>query len=288
MTRYLTLQKIVELGSFTKAADQLGYTQSSVSQMIASLEKELEIKLLTRSHNGISLTIEGKEIYPFIERMINQYRAMHEKVNEIKGLDTGIIRIGIISSISYQWMPNLVKGFQDIYPNVQFVFHQGDYSSIQEWIKTGSVDFGFVTPPAVTGLMTKSLIKGEMLLILPENHPLSIKQSVTLKEIADEPFILLEEGNYNEAILAFEAEGLKPNIKFTIHDDFTIMKMVQNGMGISILSELMVRDPNYKISAVSLEPPVYRDLSIAYKDKASLPIASKKFISFLFDNLSDL
>ena len=96
MNRYIALQKIIELGSFTKAADTLGYTQSSISQMVASLEKELSIKLLTRSRYGVKLTLEGAELYPFIERSINQYLAMREKANEIKGLETGIIRVGTI------------------------------------------------------------------------------------------------------------------------------------------------------------------------------------------------
>ena len=94
MNRYIALQKIIELGSFTKAADALGYTQSSISQMIASLENELAIKLLTRSRVGVKLTIEGAELYPYIERSIISYRAMQEKANEIKGLETGIIRVG--------------------------------------------------------------------------------------------------------------------------------------------------------------------------------------------------
>lgn len=123
MNRYIALQKIIELGSFTKAADTLGYTQSSISQMVASLEKELSIKLLTRSRYGVKLTLEGAELYPFIERSINQYLAMREKANEIKGLETGIIRVGTISSITCHWMPALIKGFQKKYPNVQFLFH---------------------------------------------------------------------------------------------------------------------------------------------------------------------
>lgn len=79
MNRLIALQKIIETGSFTKAASALGYTQSSVSQMIASLENELSIKLLTRSRTGIKLTIEGAELYPLIERSIIGYRAMQEK-----------------------------------------------------------------------------------------------------------------------------------------------------------------------------------------------------------------
>lgn len=288
MNRYIVLQKIIELGSFTKAAEELGYTQSSISQMVASLEKELSIKLLKRSRTGVKLTIEGEELYPFIERSILQYRAMQEKANEIKGLDTGIIRVGTISSITCHWMPQLIKGFQELYPNVQFLFHQGDYSSIQEWIKTGAVDFGFITPPAVTELETIMIKEGEMLAVLPKDHPLAKHPSVSLEEIVSEPFILLEEGHYSEPVEAFHAAGLEPNIKYTIHDDYAIMTMVEAGLGISILAELVLRRTNYDIVCRSVNPPVFRNLAIGYKDKNSLPIASKYFIEYLKENIDKM
>lgn len=285
MIRYIVLQKIIELESFTKAAESMGYTQSSVSQMIASLERELGIKLLVRSRSKIALTPEGKELYPYIERTINQYRGMLEKVDEIKGLETGSIRIGLFSSISYQWMPDLVKGFQETYPNVQFVFYQGDYSSIATWIKTGAVDFGFVTPPAASGLQMQVLPKGEMLVVMQKNDPLARKETITLQDIAETDFILLEEGAYNETRLAFQKEGIEPHIKFMVHDDFTIMKMVEKGMGVSILAELMTRQAPYDIVTRPLTPPLYRELAVAYKDKNILPVASKRFLAYMFDRL---
>lgn len=284
MERYLALQKIVEMRSFTKAAEALGYTQSSVSQMIASLENELSIKLLVRSRTGAKLTLEGQELYPFIERTILQYRAMQEKAMEIKGLETGVIRVGTITSVTCHWMPMLIKGFQKTYPNVQFLFHDGDYTSIQEWIKTGLVDFGFVTPAAVTGLNTIKIKDGEMLAILPENHPLAQNTSIPLSALTKEPFILLEEGHYNEPLEAFHAAGLEPNIKYTIHDDFAIMTMVETGLGVGILAELMLRRTNHSIVSLPVDPPIYRELAIAFKDKDSLPIASKYFIRYLLEN----
>lgn len=284
MNRYLALQKIIEMGSFTRAAKALGYTQSSISQMMASLESELSIKLLNRSRIGVELTIEGAELYPFIERTILQYRAMQEKANEIKGLETGIIRMGTISSITCHWMPHLIKGFQEIYPKVQFLFHQGDYSSIQEWIKTGAVDFGFVSPYAVTDLDTVSIKDGEMMAVLPESHPLAGQAVVGLEELTGEPFILLEEGLYSEPLAAFQSAGLTADIKYTIHDDYAIMTMVEAGLGISILAELVLRRTNYNIVCIPIDPPVYRTIGVAYKDKNSLPIASKYFIEYLTAN----
>lgn len=288
MKRYIALQKIVELGSFSKAADTLGYTQSAMSQMISSLEDELSIKLLNRFRTGTQLTLEGKSLYPYIEQTINSYLSMQEKVKDIRGLETGIIRMGTLASISAHWMPKILKGFQSLYPGVEFVIHQGDYTSIQNWIKTGTIDFGFINPNAVTGLQTVTLKKGAMLAVFPENHPLAENEIVLLTDMLEEPFILLEEGHYYEPLEAFELIGKRPNIKYTIHDDYAIMTMVEAGLGISILAELILHRTNYRISLRKTEPPIYRTIAIGYKDIHSLPISSKRFIEYLQSNLYDL
>lgn len=288
MNRYIALQKTVELGSFTKAGEVLGYTQSAISQMIASLENELSMKLLRRSRTGVRLTLEGEDLYPFIERSILQYRAMREKANEIKGLETGVIRVGTISSITCHWMPQLIKGFKQLYPNVEFLFHQGDYTSIQEWIKIGAVDFGFVTPPAVSNMETKIIKDGEMLIILPKNHPLASLDTIPLAKLADEPYILMEEGHYSEPLEAFRKCRITPNIKYTIHDDYAIMTMVEAGLGISILAELVLKRTSYDIVMRPANPPIKRTIAIGYKDKNSLPIAAKYFIDYIMENIEYL
>jgi len=127
MNRYSALQKIVEFVSFTKAAEALGYTQSAMSQMISSLEDELSIKLLYRSRVGVKLTLEGANLYSFIQRTILQYQALQEKANEIKGLETGVIRIGTISSISCHWMPQLIREFQCSFHDLRHDFAQGKH-----------------------------------------------------------------------------------------------------------------------------------------------------------------
>ncbi len=288
MKRFIALQKIVELGSFSKAAENLGYTQSALSQMIFSLESEFSIKLLNRFRTGTKLTLEGEKIYPLIEKTVNQYFTVIEKVKEIRGLETGIIRMGTLASISAHWIPNVLKGFQSLYPEVEFVIHQGDYTSIQEWIKTGAIDFGFVNPKAVNGLKIIELKKGEMLAVLPESHLLAKEKIIPLDRLAEEPFILLEEGHYYEPLEVFKQIGKSPNIKYTIHDDYAIMTMVEAGLGISILAELVLRRTNYHISLHQTNPPVYRMLAIGYKDEESLPIASRKFIEYLIEHLDEL
>lgn len=288
MNRYIALQKIVEIGSFSKAAEAMGYSQSAMSQMISSLEDELSIKLINRFRTGAKLTLEGEEVYPHIEKLIYQYNSVQEKTNEIKGLETGTIRMGTLASISAHWLPNLLKEFQEQYPKVEFVIHQGDYTSIYEWIKTGAIDFGFVNPNAVSGIETITLKEGAMLAVLPENHPLSENDVVPLDLLAEEPFILLEEGHYYEPLEAFKSVGISPNIKYTIHDDYAIMSMVEAGLGISILAELVLHRTNYRIKICATEPPITRTIAIGYKDKSSMPVACKRFIKLLQAHLKEL
>ncbi|WFO88527.1 LysR family transcriptional regulator [Bacillus velezensis] len=288
MNRYIAVQKIVELGSFTKAAEALGYTQSAMSQMIASLEEELSIKILNRSRVGVKLTVEGKELYPFIQKTISQYQALQEKANEIKGLESGTIRIGTISSISCHWLPRLINDFQTIYPNVQFLLHQGDYKTIPEWVRAGYLDFGFINPDAVTGLKTHFLKEGELKAVLPVDHVLAKQKFVTLNELSEEPFLLLEGGTLSEPLEAFHKNGLEPNVRICLHDDYSILSMIETGLGVSILPELVLRRIGYEVAILPINPPVTRKIGLVIKDKKTLPISSKIFIDHLIQEVNNL
>ena len=288
MNRYIALQNIVELGSFSKAAEKMGYSQSALSQMLSSLETELGLKLLHRNRTGAKLTYEGKELFPFVEQLIYQYEALQEKNNEIKGLDTGVIRMGTISSVSVHWLPSVLKEFQEQHPGIQFVLHQGDYTSIQEWIKTGAIDFGFVTAEAVTGIETFELKKGAMMAILPKGHPLAQYDVIPLQQLETEPFILLEEGHYSEPLEIFQAKKIQPQIKYTLHDDYSIMTMVEAGLGISILPELVLHRNNYDLEIRPTDPPIYRSIAVGYKGNGSLSMACRRFLKLLKERVPDL
>jgi len=101
--QYEAFVKITETGSFTKAAESMGYTQSAVSQMIKTLEEELDTVLIHRSKKGIELSPDGKEFLPYIKNVYNSHRELIEKRNEMKGLGNGVIRIGTLASISCNW-----------------------------------------------------------------------------------------------------------------------------------------------------------------------------------------
>ena len=182
--------------------------------MVASLERELSIKILCRSRYGIRLTPEGERLYPAIQSSVLQYEAMRRTADEIRGLDSGIVRIGTVSSVSCHWLPGVIRSFWQEHSNIQIVLHQGDYTTIPEWGRTGAVDFGFVNPNAVKGMETTTIKSDEFRAVLPKHHPLAKKKSLALEDFAEEPFLLLEEGTYSEPLEAFRARASRRTSDF--------------------------------------------------------------------------
>lgn len=283
MNRYEVFVKAMESGSFTRAAEELNYTQSAVSQMIHTLEEELSTTLILRSKGGIELTADGQEYLPYIRSICNAHRELREKYREMQGLQGGIIRIGTFTSVSCNWLPAMMKDFKEVFPSVQFVLQQGEYTNIGKWIKDGSVDFGFINPDAVKGVFSINLQKDEMVAVLPPNHPLIEKEVVSLEELSKEPYILLDEGELSVPLNAFKKKGLKPNIQYKVYDDYSIMSMVEKGLGVSILYSLVLQNHKQNYVIRPLDTSVERTIALAYKNKKTLPVASRYFMNFILE-----
>ena len=287
MIRYTAFCKILECGSFTKAAEALGYTQAAISQMIRSLEAEFSLTLLTRTRTGIRLTREGEELYPLIQKCVLVHRELHDRVGEIRGLTSGEIRIGTFSSMSQRLLPGVMSDFSLEYPGIRIVLSPGDNTTLPERIRAGLIDFGFVYPAAATGLTVLPFAQDEFRAVFAEHHPYASKSSVSLAALAEEPLIVVEEGGINTVLGAFEKANLSPNVKFRIHDDYTILSMVETGIGVSILPAMLLnRADAYRIKTVPIEAPVRRTVGIAFQREELLPISAKRFIHFLLDNIS--
>ena len=231
ISRYGIFCKVIELASFSKVARKIGYSQSAVSQTIKSLEKELGVILIDRKKDGITLTSDGKEFLPYLEAIYSAECALEQKHKEITGLENSIIRLGTFTSVSRNILPQLMKQFKKIYPNVNFILKQGEYTSIQKWVQTNSVDFGFVNSNAVSGIDVEVLYEDEMLAVLPPNHPLAQNEMISLAQLAKEPFILLDEGDYSVIMNAFQKLHLSPQIEYEVYDDYSILAMVRQGTG---------------------------------------------------------
>lgn len=279
--KYMAFIKTAEYGSFTKAAEVLHYSQSGISRMIGDLEKEWRVTLLERSRWGVSLTSDGPRLLARAQKLCEEYRKLQMEVDDLHGVQSGLIRIGTFSSVATHWLPNIIKAFQKDHPNIDYELLLGDYAEIEEWIAEGRVDCGFVRLPARPAFETIPLARDDLLAVLPEGHPLAESERVPASALCSEPFILLERGARTDVTEIFEREGLSSRVRFTTWDDYAIMSMVESGLGISILPELILRRIPYRIVAKKLAVPAYREIGLALRERKSASLAVKKFIEYL-------
>jgi DNA-binding transcriptional LysR family regulator len=279
--KYTAFVKAVELGSFTKAAEALDYTQSGISRMINDLEKEWGVLLFERGRAGISLTSDGLKLLPQLKRICNEHEILMTHIEDLHDMQSGMIRIGTFSSVATHWLPNIIRIFKKDYPKIDFELLLGDYTEIESWILNGRVDFGFVRLPSKAELETIFLEQDRLLVVIPQNHPLAKCEKFPINDLLNSPFMLLEKGAKAEISEIFEMHQISPQVNFTTWDDYAIMSMVENGLGISILPELILQRIPHKIIAKELEVPAFRNIGVAMREQKTLSLASKKFLEYL-------
>ena len=279
--KYMAFVKTIEYGSFTKAAESLRYSQSGISRMIQDLESEWRVSLLERGRFGVRLTSDGLKLLPYAKGVCHEYQRLQTQINELHGLQSGMIRIGTFSSVATHWLPNIIKEYQKSYPNIDYELLMGDYKEIETWILEGRVDCGFVRLPTQPELEILFWENDRLLVILPINHPLANCDRFPMEALCNDPFMLLEKGNKAEVSEIFENSGIEPKVHFTTWDDYAIMSMVESGLGISILPELILQRIPYQIVAKELEVPAYRKIGLAMRDKKTASLAVKQFLDYL-------
>ena len=281
ISRYGIFCKVVEQGSFTRAAEELGYSQSAVSQNVRALEQETGVTLLPRKKDGVRLTQDGEEFYPYIQSIFQSEQALERKRQETMGLENSLIRIGTFTSVSRNLLPPMMKRFKAQYPDVRFVLRQGEYTSIPQWIRQGEIDFGFVNQDAVEGMETHLLYEDHMLAVLPQGHPLSEKSVLSLRDISLEPLILLDEGEHSVLLSAFRQAKLTPTLAYKVYDDYTILSMVRQNLGISVLYEKVVAGFEQGLSLHPILESPRRRVALSWLSWDTMPYAARRFAEFL-------
>ncbi|MED4164719.1 LysR family transcriptional regulator [Halalkalibacterium halodurans] len=284
IVRFEVLTKVVEVGSFTKAADKLNMTQSAVSHAISSLESEWGVTLLIRDRRkGISLTDIGQKTLPHIRGILNRMEKINQEVALSTNLETGTIRIGTFASASSCLLPKLLVTFEKKHPNIEFIFYEGTYEEISEWLQSGIIDIGFV----VKGQSNPEfdvfpLIKDQMVVAFHPEHSFAQQTTVEIKALKDEPFIM-PTGMYQSHIRELFKEGaIQPSVRFEVHDCATIANMVQEGLGVTIGPELFLStQSNIEIRALSVTSA--REIALACSSLSEASPAVKTFLAIAQD-----
>lgn len=276
LTKYQALLKTVELGGITRAAEAMGYTQSAVSRAIGELEREWDMELLTRSRSGVALSSNGEALLPYIQSVCNAAKELEEQVAELHGMTRGTLRVGTFTSVSIHWLPAIMKAFLDRYPGIHFeLVSSWEFAEVEDLIRRGQVDCGFLRLPAGEGLDTIPLRRDRLLAVLPPDHPLANAPCYPMERFAQDPYIRILEERDVEISRIFQEDGVRPNLQYNVNDDFAILSMVEQGLGVSIMPELVLRNSNRRFSSIPLEYPRFRDIGLATRSgKAPSPLTA--------------
>lgn len=285
-SRYSIFCRAAELKSFTAAARELGYSQSAVSQIVKSLEEELGTRLITRSRGTFELTADGREYYPYFEAISKAEEALDRRHREISGMENATIRVACFTSVSRDLLPELMKGFKETHPGVDFVIKQGEYDSIRASIIQGEVDFGFISTLFAEGMESCHLYDDELAAVLPKGHRLADRKTLRMKDLTEDPFILFDEGkDYNTVLAAFRSKGLTPKIEYDVYDDYSILGMIRRGFGISVQIRRVVEGFENGLEIREIEDAPLRSVSLAWKNRETMPFASRAFLEYIIENI---
>lgn len=237
---YQIFDAVAKQQSFLRAAEVMNLTPSAVSHSISSLESKLGFQLFIRSRIGVKLTSEGELMLIHIRKVLNCEEQLQQEAAQINGLEKGTVVIGTFSSVCANWIPDIVKSFHNFYPNIDINIMQGDYEDVLFWAKTGVVGIGFATLPAGEDLIETPLYRDRLLCITPKNFKPVHSDYVTIDDIRNQPFILQREGYNSDTVSFIKKYNLSIRPQFFIDDDQSIIAIVESGLGISIIPELIL------------------------------------------------
>ncbi|MCL1694335.1 MULTISPECIES: LysR family transcriptional regulator [unclassified Lysinibacillus] len=279
LVKYEILNKVAEVASFTKAADALGLTQSAVSHAVSSLEKEFGFALIHRSRAGVILTSEGDTMLRAMRHVLDAEELLQQEAAQILGVTRGKVRIGVISSISSNWMPEIVRIMDHQFPGIQVELREGDYYEIEQWLLSGEVDAGFLNGQQSKQFQFTELQQDPLLCIVSDKSPLYNKAEIDIVELENMPFIMTSYKGTNDVKVLLEQYHVKPNIRFELSEEVGIISMIAHHLGISILPKLVTYNLPPTIKAIPLKQGGYRTIGIAMKHQAS-PV-TKQFAEIL-------
>jgi DNA-binding transcriptional LysR family regulator len=274
------LLRVVQAGSLSAAASELGYTPSGVTRAVNALEKELGFPVLARTSRGVTLTKDGEQVMPAVRELVHWDRHIRELSAQIRGLVTGEITIGAYFSVAANWLPPIIRDFQEAYPDICIHVAEGGNSQLREWLDERKIDCVILSQRPYDGDWI-FLQRDELMVWLPANHRRAHDTSFPVQEISGEDFIEEFPGLDTDIEWLRRTEPLQLNVKFTAADNYTTYRMVEAGLGVSINNKLMTASWQGHVVVLPMDPPHYINLGIAIPSLKEASPAVRTFISYV-------
>ena len=269
-----------ETGSFSKAAEALSYTPSGVNQLVTAMEKELGFPVFRRNTKGVTLTENGEMLLPAVREFLRQEDRIFELSAEMNGLLIGSVTIAAYSSIATHWLPAVISAFQQDYPQIRIRLMEGIWQEVSKWLDDRAADIGFFSYQEGMPYEWIPLAEDPMLALLPKDHPLAGAEAYPLKECANDRFIMPALGCDDDVTALFAKNGIVPNVQFTTLESFSVMSMVEQGLGMSVMNQLITEKRICDVVKLPLDPPSQITLGIALHSKADISPAVRMFLKY--------
>lgn len=291
VSRLKVLAEVARRGSFSGAAEALSYTQSAVSQQVATLEAETGMTLLERHARGVRVTAAGQALVEHADGILARLDAAEAELAAIAGLRAGRLRMASFPTAGATLMPLAIATFRSAYPKIQLTLAEGEPEEIAPRLRAGEFDlallFEFDEPEHATDELTRiELLQDPMYLTLPREHPLARKIGLRLQDLRAEAWVQTSHLSpcARHVVRSCHAAGFEPNVAFESDDYQTVQGLVAAGVGVALIPELalsVVRE-DIAIRALAPRPPV-RQVIAAAPIEARLSAATPAMIEILED-----
>ena len=282
---YQVFKTVADIGSFHKAADILGLTPSAISHTISSMESELGFSVLTRSKSGITLTNYGEHLLPFVNAVLNSDESLQQVVSEMNGLKTGKVKIGVFSSVCTNWLPDILRSFQEKYERIDIEVFQGTYDDVYYWIKNGVVDLGFLSVSSAKDIPIEPLFEDPLVCVLPKGKKDSKNPTyVDIEEMRQHQFVTQRDCTDADIQNFLKKNHLRIQSNYHVVDDLSTVKLVEKGFGICLMPELVMSDIPYQVDVYPIQPNACRIIGIAAMTPGFMAPAVRTMSNHIIEN----
>lgn len=280
ISKYRAFLTTVECGSFTEAAKRLFYTQSAVSRMVADLENQWGVALLSRKKTGLTLTTAGATLLPFIRQICSDEMRLNGVLQDMTGLKSGVVRLGTVTAVANEWLPVVLEKLMQEVPGIEYEILIGNGDVIADWLKEDRIDVGIFVPKNTEHLKAELLHLDEFKVIFPKGHELAGYEKVPLTALKNYPYILHGASWCKALEEQLEKNQQRIPVRYTTVGATSIVNLVRAGIGVSILPELLLENDKFKVESRPLDPPLSRKLFLVTHGTPTMP-AVKAFVQRL-------
>lgn len=255
-------------------------TPPAVSHIVKQMETEFGFALFVRNRHGVVLTTSGESVFKAISDIVQKEDALNQLVSELNGLDKGHVRLGIFNSMC-KYLPDLIHGFKDKYPNITFEIYQGSYENIVEWIKTGVVDIGFLSKTVNSTLPFYEIFSDPLMCILKKGTPTASETGIALESLANSPFVMQRELCDADAKRIMDKLKLGVRTVCRVVDDKATVEMVKAGFGFAIMPLLTMYGFEDEVKMLPIVPAEKRVIGVSVRNPNDLSPCVKKTLEYI-------